>query len=139
MIAIDGVKLPSNASKAGSGTWADFDKPARKFEAAAQAMLAAHWQSDGVSTEAALGSRYRGQQRPLAQRPARLKFEQFVAVQADGADRRCVNRRNPVQPYPLALNITVPVICQKSYWRCSPQRRARRTKGEIVARCAITI
>ena len=40
------VKLPSNASKAKSGTRADFEHQAAKFEAAAQAMLARHRAAD---------------------------------------------------------------------------------------------
>jgi transposase len=41
MFAIDGVKLPSNAAKARSGTRADFAHQADKLEAAAQKMLGA--------------------------------------------------------------------------------------------------
>ncbi|MFZ5484944.1 MAG: transposase, partial [Pseudomonadota bacterium] len=40
MFAIDGVKLPSNASKAKSGTRADFLRQAAKMEQAAEKMLA---------------------------------------------------------------------------------------------------
>ena len=39
MFAIDDVKLPSNASKAKSGTRADFERQASKFEAAAKVNL----------------------------------------------------------------------------------------------------
>ena len=39
MFAIDGVKLPSNASKSSSGTRAEFERQAAKLEAAAQTML----------------------------------------------------------------------------------------------------
>lgn len=39
MFAIDGVKLPSNASKAKSGTRADFERQAAKLEAAARTRL----------------------------------------------------------------------------------------------------
>jgi transposase len=46
MFAIDGVKLPSNASKAKSGTRADFERQAAKLEAAAQTMLARHRETD---------------------------------------------------------------------------------------------
>ncbi len=46
MFAIDGVKLPSNASKARSGTRADFERQASKLEAAAQTMLARHREQD---------------------------------------------------------------------------------------------
>ena len=46
MFAIDGVKLPSNASKAKSGTRADFERQAGKLEAAAAVMLARHRAED---------------------------------------------------------------------------------------------
>jgi transposase len=46
MFAIDGVKLPSNASKAKSGTRAEFMERAAKLEKAAQAMLARHREED---------------------------------------------------------------------------------------------
>ena len=46
MFAIDGVKLPSNASKARSGTRADFEHQADKLEAAAKAMLERHREAD---------------------------------------------------------------------------------------------
>ncbi len=39
LFAIDGVKLPSNASKAKSGTRADFEREAAKMEAAVQRMI----------------------------------------------------------------------------------------------------
>ncbi len=51
MFAIDGVKLPSNASKAKSGTRADFIRQADKLEAAAKAMLARHREEDGRAIE----------------------------------------------------------------------------------------
>ena len=46
MFAIDGVKLPSNASKARSGTRAEFLERAAKLEKAAKAMLARHREED---------------------------------------------------------------------------------------------
>ncbi|QLC74259.1 transposase [Pseudomonas sp. LPB0260] len=46
MFAIDGVKLPSNASKAKSGTRADFLRQAEKMEKAAQAMIERQRQCD---------------------------------------------------------------------------------------------
>src|SRR5258708_1099997 len=42
MFAIDGVKLPSNASKARSGTRAEFARQAGRIKAQAQKMLARH-------------------------------------------------------------------------------------------------
>lgn len=46
MFAIDGVKLPSNASKTKSGTRADFQHQAEKLEAAARTMLSRHRKND---------------------------------------------------------------------------------------------
>ena len=57
MFAIDGVKLPSNASKAKSGTRADFERQAVKLEAAAQAMLARHRENDALPTEPGLAEK----------------------------------------------------------------------------------
>lgn len=59
MFAIDGVKLPSNASKARSGSRADFERQAGKLEAAAQAMLARHRQNDALPTEPGLDAKAR--------------------------------------------------------------------------------
>jgi hypothetical protein len=46
MFAIDGVKLPSNASKRRSGKRADFERQAEKLEAAAARMLTRHQATD---------------------------------------------------------------------------------------------
>jgi len=51
MFAIDGVKLPSHASKRRSGTRADFERQAAKCEAAAAAMLARHRAEDARPVE----------------------------------------------------------------------------------------
>lgn len=68
MFAIDGVKLPSNAAKARSGTRADFSRQADKLEAAASAMIARHRAHDSEGTEPALDTK-------CAQRQARLTKE----------------------------------------------------------------
>ncbi len=57
MFAIDGVKLPSNASKAKSGTRADFQRQADKMEAAAKSMLARHRENDALPVEPALAEK----------------------------------------------------------------------------------
>ncbi len=54
MFAIDGVKLPSNASKQKSGTRADFEHQATKLEAAARVMLELHREADSKPVEADL-------------------------------------------------------------------------------------
>jgi len=46
MFAIDGIKLPSNASKAKSGSRADFEHQASKLEACARTMLERHRAED---------------------------------------------------------------------------------------------
>lgn len=57
MFAIDGVKLPSNASKARSGTRAEFERQAAKLETAAQAMLARHRANDALPHESDLAAK----------------------------------------------------------------------------------
>lgn len=54
MFAIDGVKLPSNASKRRSGTRADFERQATKLEATAQQILARHRVTDALPVEPTL-------------------------------------------------------------------------------------
>jgi len=54
MFAIDGVKLPSNASKAKSGTRVEFERQAVKLEAAVQVMLKRHREEDRCATEPGL-------------------------------------------------------------------------------------
>ncbi len=51
MFAIDGVKLPSNASKHRSGTRADFARQATKLEAATTRMVQRHRASDALPVE----------------------------------------------------------------------------------------
>jgi len=51
MFAIDGVKLPSNASKQRSGTRAEFARQADKLEKAAKTMLARHREEDDKAVE----------------------------------------------------------------------------------------
>ena len=51
MFAIDGCKLPSNASKEWSGTRADFEKKAAKMERAIENILKKHREEDQNNTE----------------------------------------------------------------------------------------
>ena len=57
MFAIDGVKLPSNASKHRSGTRADFARYATKLEAAATTMLERHREADARPVEPDLAAK----------------------------------------------------------------------------------
>jgi len=52
LFAIDGVKLPSNASKHKSGTRADFERQAAKLETTAKSLLARHRTADDNAIEA---------------------------------------------------------------------------------------
>lgn len=54
MFAIDGVKLPSHATKHRSGTRADFERQAEKMERAAEAMLARRRADDARDVEPTL-------------------------------------------------------------------------------------
>lgn len=52
LFAIDGVKLPSNASKEKSGTRADFERQAAKMEAAVKSMMERQTAADAAPAEA---------------------------------------------------------------------------------------
>jgi len=73
MFAIDGVKLPSNASKQKSGTRADFQRHAEKLEAAAQAMLARHRENDILPVEPDLADKASQRIERLEQEAAQLR------------------------------------------------------------------
>jgi len=73
MFAIDGVKLPSNASKQKSGTCADFARQAEKLEAAAQAILARHRENDTLPVEPDLADKAAQRIERLDQEAAQLR------------------------------------------------------------------
>ncbi len=73
MFAIDGVKLPSNASKAKSGTRADFQRQAAKMEAAARAMLARHRENDALPVEPDLAAKETRTRARLEREAAQLR------------------------------------------------------------------
>jgi transposase len=81
MFAIDGVKLPSNASKAKSGTRADFERQAAKMEAAAQAMLARHRANDALPVEPDLAAKETRQVERLTQEAAQMR--QWLSANPD--------------------------------------------------------
>jgi len=51
MFAVDGVKLPSNASKEWSGTRADFKRKAKKMEKAVEVLMSRHRNTDAAMKE----------------------------------------------------------------------------------------
>ncbi|MEW5873531.1 MAG: transposase [Chloroflexota bacterium] len=73
MFAIDGVKLPSNASKAKSGTRADFERQAAKLESVAQTMLARHRENDALSVEPSLDAKAQKRIEHLQMESAQLR------------------------------------------------------------------
>ena len=73
MFAIDGVKLPGNASKQKSGTRAEFLRRAEKFEAAAKLMVERHRQNDEKTVEPDLDAKATRQRERLDREAARIK------------------------------------------------------------------
>jgi transposase len=84
MFAIDGVKLPSNASKHRSGTRADFERHAAKMERAAEAMLARHRAEDARDVEPSLTAKDAARRERLLADAAELRT--WLAANPD--DRR---------------------------------------------------
>ncbi len=73
MFAIDGVKLPSNASKAKSGTRADFAHQAGKLEAAAKKMMERHRENDRLPGEPDLAEKAQQRSERLQQEAKQLR------------------------------------------------------------------
>lgn len=73
MFAIDGVKLPSNASKASSGTRAEFERQAAKLEAQASKMLQRHRANDEHEAEADLAEKDQRRIERLQRDAARIR------------------------------------------------------------------
>jgi transposase len=73
MFAIDGVKLPSNASKAKSGTRAEFAREARKIEGQVRKMLARHREQDARGVEPDLQVKEQHQIEALSRDAAQLR------------------------------------------------------------------
>jgi len=84
MFAIDGVKLPSNASKRRSGTRADFEQQAAKYEAVMQQLLVRHRASDAESPEPPPSTKEQRRVERLAHDAAQLR----AWLAAHPADRR---------------------------------------------------
>jgi transposase len=73
MFAIDGVKLPSNASKARSGTRAEFEREAAKIEGQVRKMLARHREQDARGVEPDLTVKDRERVEALSRDAAKLR------------------------------------------------------------------
>src|SRR5262245_46667347 len=84
MFAIDGVKLPSNASKRRSGTRADFEQQAAKYEALMQELVQRHRASDTATPEPPPSTKEQRRLERLARDAAQLR----AWLAAHPADRR---------------------------------------------------
>jgi len=73
MFAIDGVKLPSNASKHRSGSRADFERQATKMERAAEQMLARHRAEDARDVEPSRSTKDQARRERLVRDAAELR------------------------------------------------------------------
>lgn len=73
MFAIDGVKLPSNASKGKSGTRAEFQKQLVKLESAAATMLQRHREQDDNGIEPGLDAKAEQRLADLQREASNLK------------------------------------------------------------------
>lgn len=81
MFAIDGVKLPSNASKEWSGTKADLKKKAQKMQRAVEQLLSKHQANDVTVVEEAAQAAAERQIKTL--NAAIEKVEKFLATHED--------------------------------------------------------
>ena len=73
MFAIDGVKLPGNASKRKSGTRAEFHRQAAKLEAEVKKMLERHREADDQPVEPSLGQKEAKRIERFAKEAAQLR------------------------------------------------------------------
>ena len=98
MFAIDGVKLPSNASKAKSGTRADFAHQADKLEAAAQKMLERHRQNDTLPVEPDLAEKQRQKAERLQLEAAELRDWLTANPQDRKGSKGTIRKSNRTDP-----------------------------------------
>jgi transposase len=77
MFAIDGCKLPSNASKEWSGTHDELKKKKKKIDRAVRRMLQRHREHDAAELQPEIQEREQGQIKKL--RAASRKIKQFLA------------------------------------------------------------
>ncbi|WP_230969197.1 transposase [Nitrogeniibacter aestuarii] len=84
LFAIDGVKLPSNASKAKSGKRSDFEREAAKMEAAVRQMMASHAASDDDTNPHTEGEHARRTRERLTREAAQIRGW----LERNPADRR---------------------------------------------------
>jgi transposase len=94
MFAIDGVKLPSNASKARSGSRADFERQAARMEAQVGKILERHRASDAQGEGAAPEERSAKRLERLQQRAAQVREWLRENPQDRKGSRKAVRQSN---------------------------------------------
>lgn len=98
MFAIDGVKLPSNASKAKSGTRADFAHQADKLEAAAKKMIERHRENDRLPVEPDLAEKSRQRSASLQEEAAQLRQWLSANPQDRKGSKGAIRKSNRTDP-----------------------------------------
>lgn len=94
MFAIDGCKLPSNASKEWSGTKADFEKKAAKLEQAIHHMLTTHRENDRSQTNKDLETREAQYVNTLRQRARKIR--EWLATNEDKPGKTCIAKKSNI-------------------------------------------
>jgi transposase len=101
MFAIDGVKLPSNASKHRSGTRADFERQATKLEETAQTIIARHRAADELPVEPTLPEKEAKRVKRLEDRAAELRaWLKTNPEERRGPNARCGRAIAPITRAP---------------------------------------
>ena len=148
MFAVDGVKLPSNASKEWSGTRADFEKKAQKMERAIGHLLARHREADATGEDARLGAARLG-----AARVKQIETLQAAVDKVRGFVRCCEDKRGPsgrINKSKLTDNESAKMKTSKGViqgytggpwsmpnirWWCTPRPSAKRKSTDCSLRC----
>ena len=109
MFAVDGVKLPSNASKAWSGTRADFGKKIEKMERAVEHLVKRHREADAAKDDSPVQAARAKQIDTLE--TALAKVRGFLRCHADkvGASGR-VRKSNITDPESAKMKTSKGVI-----------------------------
>src|SRR5690606_36301992 len=109
LFAIDGCKLPSNASKEWSGTRADLRKKLKKLDQAVSRMLAKHREEDAAEDRGDSRLREREEQQIEKLQRASRKIKEHLATQPEKLGRR---------GKPVKGNITDPESAKMKTSKC---------------------
>jgi hypothetical protein len=138
MFAVDGVKMPSNASKEWSGTRADFAKKARKMERAIGYLVRRHREADRAKEDPSLGKARDRQAKTL--RAAVKKVKRFLADNDDkvgpsGWVRKSNLTDNERATASCRATLGWPWSTARIKWWCTRRPLARRRSTDCSSRC----